>query len=88
MAKLGPSGIRVNAICPGTVEGDRLERIMAAKARGQSTTVTAIRSQMVADSSLGKTVRPDDIAAMALFLVSNAGASISGHVFPVDADAV
>lgn len=70
--ELGPSGIHVNAICPGSVEGDRLERIVVAKARRQNTTAAKIRSQMVTGSLL-KTVRPDDITAMALFLASNAG---------------
>ncbi|PDQ22636.1 3-oxoacyl-[acyl-carrier-protein] reductase [Mesorhizobium sanjuanii] len=86
--ELGPSKIRVNVICPGWVEGDRLERVIAGEAAQTGVDREEIRARFMANSSMGIGVLPNDIAAMALFLVSDAGERMSGHTFTVDADAV
>lgn len=80
----GPFGIRVNAIAPGSVEGDRLERVIEAEAEARNLSAEAIREDYYRTSSLRTFVTADDVAAMALFLVSDAGAKISGQVIPVD----
>ncbi|MER9362744.1 SDR family oxidoreductase [Mesorhizobium sp. M0500] len=86
--ELGPSQIRVNVICPGFVEGDRLERLIAEKASHLAVDREEIRARWMAESSMGTGVLPDDIAAMILFLVSDTGKRMSGHIFVVDADAM
>ncbi|PDQ22543.1 3-oxoacyl-[acyl-carrier-protein] reductase [Mesorhizobium sanjuanii] len=86
--ELGPSKIRVNVICPGWVEGDRLERVIAEEASNLAIDRDEVRARFMSASSLGIGVLPNDIAAMALFLVSDAGKRMSGHIFTVDADAM
>ncbi|RWN91760.1 SDR family oxidoreductase [Mesorhizobium sp.] len=86
--ELGTSQIRVNVICPGFVEGDRIERVIAEDAFQMGVDREEIRARAMARSSLGTGLLPDDIAAMTLFLVSDSGKRMSGHVFVVDADAM
>ena len=82
--ELGPSGIRVNCICPGAVEGDRIDRVIAAEALKTNRSAEDVRAQYVARSSLRQMIKPGDIAAMILFLTSPAGARISGQEIAID----
>ena len=82
--ELGPHGVRVNAICPGVVEGDRMNRVIAAEAAATGRTPDEIRAGYVRTSALRCFIRPEDIAATILFLCSPAGARISGQAIPVD----
>jgi NAD(P)-dependent dehydrogenase (short-subunit alcohol dehydrogenase family) len=82
--ELGPSGIRVNCICPGAVEGDRTDRVIAAEALGTNRSPEEVRVQYVARSSLRQMIKPGDIAAMILFLTSPEGACISGQEIAID----
>ena len=82
--ELGPDRIRVNAICPGVVEGERIERVIAAKAEALGITHEEMRERLLANVSLRTSVTADDIAAMILFLASDAGARISGQALSVD----
>jgi NAD(P)-dependent dehydrogenase (short-subunit alcohol dehydrogenase family) len=82
--ELGPSGIRVNCICPGAVEGDRIDRVIAAEALKTNRSHDQVRTQYVSRSSLRQMIKPDDIAEMILFLTSEAGARISGQEIAVD----
>ncbi len=82
--ELGPHGVRVNAICPGSVEGDRMDRVLANEARATGLDEAALRARYVEGVSLRSWVTADDIADAALFLASPAGARISGQAFPVD----
>jgi NAD(P)-dependent dehydrogenase (short-subunit alcohol dehydrogenase family) len=81
--ELGPSNIRVNAIQPGVVEGDRIERVIAAKSKALGASFEEIREQMLSKVSLRRTVSPIDIANMALFLATDAGRNISGQALSV-----
>jgi NAD(P)-dependent dehydrogenase (short-subunit alcohol dehydrogenase family) len=83
-AEAGPFGVRVNALCPGSVEGDRMDRVIAAEAALSGRTAEQIRADYVKDTSLRCFVTADDIADTALFLCSDAGARISGQAIPVD----
>jgi NAD(P)-dependent dehydrogenase (short-subunit alcohol dehydrogenase family) len=79
----GPDKVRVNCIQPGIVEGERVERIMAAKAEGLGVSKEEIRNRMVEGISLKTTVTAQDIANTALFLASDAGRHISGQAISV-----
>ena len=83
--ELGPSGIRVNAICPGPVEGERMDRVIAAEARKTGQPEDAIRSMYTDETSLKTFVTADDMADMVLFLASPAAKHVSGQALPVDA---
>jgi NAD(P)-dependent dehydrogenase (short-subunit alcohol dehydrogenase family) len=82
-AEAGPEGVRVNCIQPGIVEGERVERIMAAKAEGLGISKEEVRQRMVEGVSLKTTVTALDIANTALFLASDAGKHISGQAISV-----
>ncbi len=82
-AEAGPDGVRVNCIQPGIVEGERVERIMAAKAEGLGISKEEVRSRMVEGVSLKTTVTAQDVANTALFLASEAGKHISGQAISV-----
>jgi NAD(P)-dependent dehydrogenase (short-subunit alcohol dehydrogenase family) len=82
-AEAGPDGVRVNCIQPGIVEGERVERIMAAKAEGLGISKEEVRSRMVEGVSLKTTVSAQDVANTALFLATDAGRHISGQAISV-----
>jgi NAD(P)-dependent dehydrogenase (short-subunit alcohol dehydrogenase family) len=82
--ELGPHGIRVNAICPGSVEGARMARAIRTEAAVRGVSEDEIRQTYVRTTSMRSFVRPEDVAAMALFLCSELGASIGGQAIAVD----
>ena len=84
--ELGPDGIRVNAICPGSVAGKRIESVYANKAKARGVAPEVVLQEALAKSSLGRLISPEDIANAIVFLASPVGANISGHALPVDAD--
>lgn len=82
--ELGPSNIRVNAILPGVVEGERMDRVIAARAESTGVTFDTMKDAYLQKISLRRMVTVDDIAAMALFLTSPAGRNVSGQAISVD----
>ena len=82
--ELGPYGVRVNAICPGAVEGDRMERVLKNEAAATGRDVEDIRQSYVTGVSMKTWVNTDDLTDAALFLASPAASKISGLVMPVD----
>lgn len=85
MAKeLGPFGVRVNAICPGNVEGDRIDRVMSQEAAARGISRDEVAAEWLAVASLGSFISVDDVASLILFLCSTAGAKISGQALAVD----
>jgi NAD(P)-dependent dehydrogenase (short-subunit alcohol dehydrogenase family) len=82
--ELGPFGIRCNAILPGSVEGDRMDAVIAAEARAKGITEAAVRTGYARGTALGRMSEARDIAAVAVFLASDGARMISGQVLPVD----
>jgi NAD(P)-dependent dehydrogenase (short-subunit alcohol dehydrogenase family) len=82
----GPDKVRVNAILPGIVEGERMERVIEAKAKATGVSYEAFQRKFLETTSLHSTVSAQDIANMALFLCTPAGARITGQALAVDAD--
>ncbi len=82
--ELGPFGIRVNAVCPGSVRGPRIEGVYAAKAAARGVSVEEIREAFHQKSSLRTLIDADDIAETVLFLCSDGGARIAGQILAVD----
>jgi NAD(P)-dependent dehydrogenase (short-subunit alcohol dehydrogenase family) len=82
--ELGPAGVRVNAIAPGAVEGDRMERVLANESAASGIPVEELRQTYVKGVSMKTWVNADDLADMALFLASPAASKISGQIMAVD----
>jgi NAD(P)-dependent dehydrogenase (short-subunit alcohol dehydrogenase family) len=85
--ELGPYGIRANAILPGAVAGERLEQVLIRRAEAAGQSLDQIKERSMSIQSLKKFVDPRDIAALCVFLASDAGKSISGQALPIDNDA-
>lgn len=81
--EMGPDGIRVNAILPGLVRGARIEGVIRDRAEASGVSYAAMEAQYLANVSLRRMVEPEDVAGMALFLCSPAGANISGQAISV-----
>ncbi len=85
--ELGADGIRVNAIAPGAVAGERIERVLQGRADAEHKTLEEVRTDAMRIQSLKRFVDPREIAALILFITSEAGKSISGQVLAIDNDA-
>lgn len=82
--ELGPYGVRVNAICPGAVEGARMERVLLSEAKARGTTAEEMRKTYAKGASLRRWTKAGDIANLALFLASPEASNISGQALAVD----
>ena len=82
--ELGPANIRVNAILPGIVEGPRMEGVIRDRAAQLGVSYDEMEKTYLARVSLRRMVSPQDVAAMVAFLLSDAGANISGQSIGVD----
>jgi NAD(P)-dependent dehydrogenase (short-subunit alcohol dehydrogenase family) len=82
--ELGPIGIRVNAILPGAVSGPRMQGVIRARAAQLGISDEDMERRMVEHISLRRMATPEDVAAMALFLLSPAGFNISGQSLGID----
>ena len=84
--ELGEYGIRANAILPGAVDGPRIQKVFEGRAKVSGKSVDEIKQEAMAVQSLKRLVDPKDIAALAVFLASDAAKSISGQMLPIDND--
>jgi 2-keto-3-deoxy-L-fuconate dehydrogenase len=73
------SGIRCNAICPGTVQSPSLEQRIAAQGN-----VEKVRSEFVARQPMGRIGRPEEIAALAVYLASDESSYTTGQIHIID----
>ena len=76
--------IRVNAICPGSVKGQRIDTVIERDAQVRGVDAESVRRVYLEQTSLEIFVDAEDIANMALFLCSDLGATISGQALGVD----
>ena len=72
-------GIRINAICPGTVESPSLEQRIAALGD-----VEKARKEFIARQPLGRLGKPEEIAALAVYLASDESAFTTGQIHIID----
>jgi len=82
--ELGPCGIRANVICPGSINGERMDRVIAAESRQSGLSQQVIRQKYTNSCSLRTFIDAEDIAKMALFLASPDSSRITGQVMNVD----
>jgi len=82
--ELGPFGIRANAICPGAVEGPRMEGVLAREATLKGMSRDEVYAGYASGTSMRSWVTAEDVANMAVFLGSQAARRLSGQVIAVD----
>lgn len=75
----GPLGIRVNCIAPGLVEGDRIDRVINAMSTGMGVSYDEAVAMINSRVALGRMVRPEEVAALAVFLASDSASGITGQ---------
>ena len=84
--EVGVHNIRVNALCPGAVNGELMRRVIAARVAAEGKPADEIiRASYTDKASLRRWVEPEEVAAAALFLASPASAAITGERLRVDA---
>jgi NAD(P)-dependent dehydrogenase (short-subunit alcohol dehydrogenase family) len=83
--ELGRHNITVNAIAPGAVAGDRIDRVIKGQAEVRGVDVELMRQSFVERSPLRRMSTAEDIASLAAFLCSDAARNISGQCIPVTA---
>jgi len=85
--ELGKQKIRVNAICPGTIKGDRMKRVIRDKAKFLKVSQKLIEKEFVSMASMNSWIYENDIGKMCSFLISNDSERISGQIIGVDGNA-
>jgi NAD(P)-dependent dehydrogenase (short-subunit alcohol dehydrogenase family) len=82
--ELGPFAVRANAICPGTVAGVRMQRVIEAEAEGRGVSIEVVQKEYIQSQSIKRFVQPEEIAEMCLFLASPASKMVTGQAISVD----
>ena len=84
--ELGEFNIRVNALLPGIVAGDRIRRVFEAKAQQRGVSVAEMETIMFAHTSIKEYVTPQQIADQIVFMASPRGRTISGQAIAICGD--
>ncbi len=82
--ELGPDNIRVNGVVPGNVNGDRMDRVVAAHAEAEGLEEAEVRRLYVLGTSMQCHVDPEEIADMICYLCSDFARHVSGQIIGVD----
>ena len=85
--ELGKFKIRVNAICPGTIKGNRMVRVIKDKANFLKTAKKNIEKEFISMASMNCWINEEDIGKMCSYLISSDGEKISGQAIPIDGNA-
>ncbi|MFQ6019163.1 MAG: SDR family NAD(P)-dependent oxidoreductase [Dehalococcoidia bacterium] len=83
--EVGPHGIRVNAMLPGPVQGERIERVWKARADARGVPMERIRDKMIAMSAMRRLPTPEEVATLAVFLCSDEASAMTGQAINLTA---
>jgi len=86
--ELGKFKVRVNAICPGTIKGNRMVKVIKDKANFLKLSKKKIEKEFISMASMNCWVYEEDIGKMCSFLISDDAERISGQVIGVDGNAI
>jgi NAD(P)-dependent dehydrogenase (short-subunit alcohol dehydrogenase family) len=82
--ELGPYNVRCNAICPGAVRGDRINKVIEGEANLRGVGTQIVAAELVSQQSLTRFTEPEEIANLCLFLASPAAFMINGQDIAID----
>ncbi len=82
--EVGQYNIRSNCICPGSIEGERMDRVIRAEAIQKNISEEAIRARYTNSNSMRTFINASDIADMAVFLSSPQASKVTGQIMNVD----
>jgi 2-keto-3-deoxy-L-fuconate dehydrogenase len=77
-------GVRCNAICPGTIESPSLDGRIEAQSRARGEPIEKVRQEFVDRQPMGRLGKPEEVAALAVYLASDESAFTTGHIHLVD----
>ncbi len=77
--ELAPLGIRVNAVCPGPIEGDRIEQVMEMHAAAEGRTKAAVRVDCEQAAPMRRFANPEEVASLIAFLCSEDSSCMTGQ---------
>jgi len=87
--EVGPFGITANSICPGVTDsGQRYQNVLVGRSRAVGVTPAEIEQRLIAQTAIGRIIRPEDVARAVVFLASEAAAAITGEDLNVTGGAV
>ena len=82
--ELGPYGVRANAICPGSVDGERMRAVIEREAAARGAPADDVTREYVGGQSIARWVQPEEIADMCVYLASDAARMVTGQAIAVD----
>jgi NAD(P)-dependent dehydrogenase (short-subunit alcohol dehydrogenase family) len=82
--ELGRFNVRCNAICPGSVKGDRINRVIQGEADVRGVPFEVVAKEIVHNQSLERLTEPEEVAALAVYLASPAAFMINGQDIAID----
>src|ERR1700677_1299686 len=77
-------GVRCNAICPGTIESPSLDGRIETLSKSSGQSIDSVRQAFIARQPMGRLGKPEEIAAIAVYLASDESAFATGQAFIVD----
>jgi 2-keto-3-deoxy-L-fuconate dehydrogenase len=77
-------GVRCNAICPGTIESPSLDGRIETQSRARGEPVAKVLQEFVDRQPMGRLGKPEEVAALAVYLASDESAFTTGHIHMVD----
>lgn len=83
-AELGPHGIRVNAVVPGPIEGERSDNVFRTRAKFENMSVDEVKRFFTKDIAIGRLPTEQEVANSVVFLASDLSTGIHGQIIQVD----
>jgi len=83
--EVGPYNIRVNVVCPGAVEGERINQVINKRAKDHNISYEEMIEKTIEDTPLRRMVSPGEVASVVAFLASDNSSGITGEEIVVSA---